>query len=737
MKNVIFLFVVLFSITIVAQDKEPEMSWPREIDVKDHTITLYQPQVESLKGNILEGRMAISIKDTKDQMLFGALWYKVRLSTNTETRMASLEAIEIPRIVFADIENDENIEKLKKVITDDIKENAIEMSIDRIIADLEEVEEVNSLQEQFNNKAPNIYFRTTPTVLVSIDGDPILKEIENSSMEYVVNTPFLILKEKGVYYLKGGNYWYKSSQVVGTNWKTTTKVPKDVKNFAEQNLKDKDQEGAPENVLDEIPSIIAVSEPSELVVSDGELEYEPIEGTELLFVTNSESDILLEIKTQRHFLLLNGRWYATKNLKDASWSFIEPENLPKEFASIPSEGTTISSVRTSIPGTPEAEEAKYEQYIPQTAVVDKKTATATVTYDGEPKFEKIEGTTMQYAVNTQSTVLLLDSVYYCVDEGVWFQSTTAKGPWSVSDARPDEVEKIPPSSPVYNVKYVYVYESTPEVVYVGYTPGYYNAYMYGGVVVYGTGFYYRPWYGYYYYPRPVTYGFGVHYNPYTGWGFSVGVSYGWLTISAHSGYWGPAGYRHGYRHGYYHGYHHGYHNGYRAGYNRGRNNATSNVYRGRSNGVRQTGNLGRSNSRPSTRPSTGRNTNAKTRPSTSRPSTSRPSTSRPSTRPSTSTRNRPQNKSNNIYTDRSGNVYQRNSNGTWNQKSNQRTNNTSRNISRDRQQQLNRSYNNRSRGTQNYNNYNRTRSSNMNRSSRPSRPAPSRGGGGMRRGGRG
>ena len=64
--------------------------------------------------------------------------------------------------------------------------------------------------------------------------------------------------------------------------------------------------------------------------------------------------------------------------------------------------------------------------------------------------------------------------------------------------------------------------------YVGYTPGYIYSYPYHGTIVYGTGYYYRPWYRRYYYPRPVTYGYGVHYNPYTGWGFSVGVSYGWV-----------------------------------------------------------------------------------------------------------------------------------------------------------------------------------------------------------------
>jgi hypothetical protein len=46
----------------------------------------------------------------------------------------------------------------------------------------------------------------------------------------------------------------------------------------------------------------------------------------------------------------------------------------------------------------------------------------------------------------------------------------------VATSRPDDVESIPASNPHYNVKYVHVYDSTPDVVYVGYTPGYYGSY---------------------------------------------------------------------------------------------------------------------------------------------------------------------------------------------------------------------------------------------------------------------
>lgn len=742
-----------------AQETDP-IEWPRDITAGDYTITMYQPQLETFDGNKLSGRMALSVKDKEEEMTFGVLWFDARMDSDKESRTASLESLNIKKVKFPDVDdNDPNIQKLKDLIEGDIEKTEVVMSLDDIRASLENVEMEAQLGDQLNNSPPDIYFRTEPTVLVSIDGKPVLKQVENSDLQYVQNTPFFIVKGKKLYYLKGENSWYDNAELLTGNWKPTSNVPRDIKKLAEQKFEGPEAKN-PDGKSEVVPKVIVVDTPAELVVVDGEMKYESIKGTSLLFVTNTERDIIMDVNSQLHYLLINGRWYTSKSLKDADWTFTEPDKLPEEFSKIPAEGTSISSVRVSVPGTPEAEDAVYEQYIPQTAKVDRKTATTEVSYDGAPKFEKIEGTDMLYAVNTASTVIKVDGTFYVVDEGIWFQSSDAEGPWEVSDSRPADVDSIPPSSPVYNVKYVYVYDSTPEVVYVGYTPGYYHSYYYGGVVFYGTGFYYRPWYGYYYYPRPVTYGFGIHYNPYTGWGFSVGVSYGWMTFNMYSrGYWGPGGYMHGYRHGYYRGYHHGYHNGYRAGYARGRydsRNAYRGRYdynRGRSNNDRTAGrrgvstrDVGRSNTaRTADRGRNQGRVNTGDRVNTGNRGGNTTRQTRPSTKPST--------RQNNVYSDRSGNVYQRSNSGNWEQKRNARNNNLDRNNAnrnnlnnrmnqnqgnnanranqtqqRNRQQQLNRQYQNRSRGNTNSRNYNQNRS----------RPSPSRGGArtGGARGGR-
>jgi hypothetical protein len=367
---------------------------------------------------------------------------------------------------------------------------------------------------------------------------------------------------------------------------------------------------------------------------------------------NSDDDIFMDINSQKYYVLLSGRWYTAPGLK-GPWAFVASDKLPSDFGKIP-EGSEKDDVLSSVSGTDASKEAVMDAQIPQTAKVDRKTATCTVVYDGEPKFEKIEGTSIELAMNTSSTVMKEGANYFCVENGVWFRSSSANGPWAASTERPKDTDKIPAGSSAYNTKYVYIYDSTPDVIYVGYTPGYMGCYVYGATVVYGTGYYYNPWYGPYYYPHHVTYGYSMHYNPWTGWSMGFHYSSGYFHVSVHGGgYWGPPMYRPPY-HNPYHGGMYGrgptYING-DVNINRDR---TNNIYNQR-NGV-STNDMKRGQNTPSTRD--GRNTGQQGRNNASNQATR-----------------------NNVYSDKSGNVYQQNDKGGWQQRDNKQWKDADRNNS--------------------------------------------------------
>jgi hypothetical protein len=336
-------------------------------------------------------------------------------------------------------------------------------------------------------------------------------------------------------------------------WQPAAQPSKDVLAFQDKVAKSSNEQ--PEPSPDDSqnappPKIITATEPTELIVTDGPPQLASIYNTNLLYVSNTYADVFLDIATQKVYLLLAGRWYMAER-KEGPWSYVASDKLPSDFAKIPPESPK-ANVLASVASTEAAEEAVLDTLIPQTAKVDRSAPGPSVTYDGEPQFEAIQESTVSYAVNTADSVLRVNGGYYCCYQGVWYQSTAAAGPWVVCVSVPGAIYTIPPSCPIYPVRYVYVYNYTPAVVYVGYTPGYMGCYVYGGTVIYGTGFVYRGWWGRYYYPRPVTYGFGVAYNPYTcNWGFRFGAAgpNGWFAFGSRGGAWGRAGFAVGVRWG--------------------------------------------------------------------------------------------------------------------------------------------------------------------------------------------
>src|SRR5258705_6448938 len=153
-----------------------------------------------------------------------------------------------------------------------------------------------------------------------------------------------------------------------------------------------------------------------------------------------------------------------------------------------------ANVLVSVPGTPQADEAVIANSIPQTATVNRKDAKLELAYDGAPQFQPITDTPLRYAVNTATPVIEVDAQnYYSVQNGVWFLAGSPAGPWAVATSVPAVIYSIPASSPLHYVIYSRVYGGTPDVVYVGYTPGYLGTESCpGGGVGFCPGYYYPP-----------------------------------------------------------------------------------------------------------------------------------------------------------------------------------------------------------------------------------------------------
>ncbi len=553
--------------------------WPRDFTTpKGNKAVMYQPQIETFKGDTITGRAAVSVTKKDDKTTkFGVIFFAANVSVDRDDRSVQILRLKVNRVRFPNI-TPEKEKTFAGIVEAEVPSWNLVISYDRVLESVKVADREKKSAQGLKNDPPRILFAREPTVLVALDGDPQLRDVEGAPFKLVVNTPlFMVLDTRsGRYYLSGGKrWWYEAPDAKGP-WRSIGGPPSDIADYAAQAAeaqKKDDTEAAAEDGTEAAspPKILVATEPTELIVSEGKPSFKPVSGAsaELLSMDNSESDVLLDVPSQQYYALLSGRWFRSKSLEGGSWSYVSPDALPRTFSKIAPEAD-VGDVRASVPGTDEAEDAVLDAQMPQTTAVKRAEAKLDVQYDGEPKFVTIEGTKTEYAVNTPTSVLRMGGRYYACDNAVWYVADSPTGPWLLADSIPtDEVEQIPPSAPVYNVKYVQIYDSTPDVVYEGYTPGYLGCYPWYGTVVWGTGWYYRPWIGpTFWWPRPYTWGFHAHFTPWFGWGFGsswsfpfFGVSRGWggffhpvgwgrpahwggTWVGGHrSGWFGPGGYR--------------------------------------------------------------------------------------------------------------------------------------------------------------------------------------------------
>jgi hypothetical protein len=546
---------LLFAGVLAARAPGAPDSWPREFTTaKGSRIVIYQPQAETFGGDTITGRAAVSVTRRRaTSPRFGVVFFSARVSVDRSARTVSILDVAVRRVRFPNI-TPERERRFAAILEEEIPKWRLVGSYDRLLESLKVAERERRSAAGLRNDPPRILFAREPSVLLLFDGEPRLRDVEEGGpWKIAVNTPFFVALDSrtGAWYLAGGSrWWYRTSEPRGP-WTPISAPPADLAAIAvpPDAPPDGTEESAP-------PKIVVSTEPAELVVSEGDPTFTPIDGLDILRMDNTESDVLMDVSSQRYFLLLAGRWYVAPSLSSDGWTFVPPDALPREFSKIPPD-SAAGGVLASIPGTDEAEDAALDAWIPETAAVRRDRAAPEVRYDGAPDFVTIAGTRVRYAANASIPVLEIEGRWFACDAGVWFVSNSPSGPWVVADAIPEEdIQAIPPDAPVYPVRFVSIYRATPEYVYVGYTPGYLGCLVGDwGTIVWGTGWYYPPWIGPGgYWGWPWTWGWGARYS-WDGWSFGISWTFPFFDTGIswweghgggrrhHGRWWGAGGYR--------------------------------------------------------------------------------------------------------------------------------------------------------------------------------------------------
>ena len=537
-----------------AQDLRPDqkldptlLEWPRLFATNNYEFAVYQPQISKWEGNQLEGRFATAARPAgTSNETYGVVFFKARTDIDKVNRLVTLEDFEVTKVDFP-------MDKAKQKEFLDLA-RSLQPTTAKIIP-LDHLEAVFAASadiakeriEQVKNDPPRVIYTTQPSLLVLVDGPPVFRPLTGNYQRVVNTRAVLLLNTNSVdqgNYLYAGRRWYKAPSLEGP-WTAPPNLPAglDAALAAAQatqavDLVPPSDTNAPPPLLQVYVSTV----PAEVIETAGIAKLQSVEGTDLLAVSNTSNALFYCLDDASYYVLLSGRWFKGHSLY-GPWAFVPAGQLPADFAKIPPDHEK-SNVLASVPGTPQAQEAVIANSIPQTATIERDKAKLQVDYAGAPAFAPIESTSLQYATNTATPVVMVNPTsYYACQGGVWFVSPSPTGPWEVATSVPASIYTIPVSNPIHYVTYSYVYGATPSVVYVGYTPGYMGTVVEpSGVVVYGTGYYYPPVVvGATYVGYPCSYGYGWGMALGLSVGFAFGYCCGWSSGCCYQPHWGCYG----------------------------------------------------------------------------------------------------------------------------------------------------------------------------------------------------
>lgn len=467
--------------------QSPSIAWPRTFESGGNTLLMYAPQVDAWKDHStirFRSAIALTLAGTTAAH-YGVVAVQADTFVQGETRavlMTNLETdVQFPGLT--DAQSAPLIAAAKSCFS---SLNYLSTSLDQILAHMHGKTNIPTVQ--VNLDPPPIYFGTTPAILVIYMGTPEFKPIDGLPVMFAVNTNWVVLMDTqwSQYYLLNGNAWLTAPDPVNGPWIAAQSLPASFSRLPKGGNWDSVLANIPGQTATTVPNVIVSKEPAELILTKGPLEYSPIEGTRLMYVSNPTLPLFLDLIDSNYYYLVSGRWFRAAGL-DGPWAAASA-NLPAEFAKIPPD-SPLGFVLASVPGTQEAQDAVLLASIPHKATITIANTSVNVTYEGAPKFSPITGTTMTYATNTPyQVVCVTPQQYLCCYNGVWFVSSAASGPWAVCTSVPPVVYTIPSSSPLYNCTYVQVYSSTPSTVVVGYTGGYSGEYVAAtGALMFGAG----------------------------------------------------------------------------------------------------------------------------------------------------------------------------------------------------------------------------------------------------------
>ena len=337
------------------------------------------------------------------------------------------------------------------------------ISLDRLQASLA-LAGVKPPTVEVQNTPPQVIVSYSPAILVPIDGAPVMQAVPgHPRAQRVINTRALILQGGfgDSYYIHVYDGWLQSNSLTGP-WTQAIPGPfmsSEMNAIADELSKkgvvDLLNGGAKANpkpsLANGVPAIYTSQVPTELIVFKGQPDFVPIVGTQLLWASNTTSDVLIDTATSNYYVLLAGRWFRGRGLA-GPWTFVAEQ---RAAGGLRADSAALARRRRAADGRRHAAGAgsgdrELDSADGDGAAQERPDVHAAAS-TGRRSSSPIPGTSLSYVTN--SSVPIDPGRAERVLRGRAPASGSPRrqltGPWTIATSVPPVIYTIPPSSPIY------------------------------------------------------------------------------------------------------------------------------------------------------------------------------------------------------------------------------------------------------------------------------------------------
>ena len=256
-----------------ASGQSTDSSWPREKYSNGARLIIYQPQVDDWKNfQDLSWRMAVSLTPKSGKTVLGVVEMKGNTNIDNVAKVATISSPQITGTYFPSLDGatKEKMDQLFKTFVPP----TFSISLHSLIASTPKKKAPAGVQ--LNNDPPKIFVGYRPSILLSVNGEPVLSVVPNTNLQFVVNTQWPLFFDQGssTYYLAVGQQWLTANKLDG-QWSATKQLP------AEMSKVPQDKQWSvlkkfippPANSKGATPEVFYSDKPAEIILFDGQPVY--------------------------------------------------------------------------------------------------------------------------------------------------------------------------------------------------------------------------------------------------------------------------------------------------------------------------------------------------------------------------------------------------------------------------------------------------------------------------------